>query len=182
MTPDVAKAVSDLCVRCGLCCSGAIFDHGNLQPEEAEKWGRRGFTITSIPAKGDDGLRDAFAMPCQHLAGTVCSRYQQDRPAVCSSFFCKLATALADGSKSAAEAHALVAEANAKLAALRPYLEPEESWPVARARWRALEQQPHARGSVNTPDHARFRVRMAALNIWLNRHFHKKSGQSTPLF
>lgn len=116
-------------------------------------------------------------MLCRYLAGTACSRYQLDRPAVCSSFFCKLAQAVADGSKDEATAHALVAEADAKLAALRPHLKADESWPAARARWRGLEALP-----TRDPADARFRVMMAALNIWLNRHFRKESGASTPMF
>lgn len=177
MTPATATIVSDLCIKCGICCSGELFDHANLRPGEAAILEPEGFAVGTTSDEPHGTVREIFHLPCQHLAGSLCSRYELGRPAVCSSFFCKLAGALANGDVTEAEAHQHVTQTKAKLAALRPFMKADETWPQMRQRWRDSEAAPSGGA-----DEARFRVMMTALNIWLNRHFRKNKAKQPPMF
>ncbi|MFO0747801.1 MAG: YkgJ family cysteine cluster protein [Myxococcota bacterium] len=84
MTASQAK---DLCLACGLCCDGTIFDVARV--DEAE-----------LPALTRLGIRTAtrafgpvLVQPCVALDGTRCTVYG-DRPHTCRAFRCNLLIAL----------------------------------------------------------------------------------------
>ena len=80
----------EICVKCGLCCDGTLFDNAVLQIGEDG----------NLPEKiqqqyGRNGDYEYFKLPCAYFQGT-CTIYDQKRAFVCSAFRCQL---LADFSK-----------------------------------------------------------------------------------
>jgi Fe-S-cluster containining protein len=74
---------SDLCLDCGLCCTGALFIFAMVKPDELLPLQELGLEPTSA-----DGL-PAFRLPCQAHQSGKCSIYEK-RPGICRRFKCKL--------------------------------------------------------------------------------------------
>ncbi len=75
-----------LCLSCGLCCDGTLFDNVQLGPgDDAKKLKALGLPVTDTRTKPPISL---FAQPCAALcADRTCGRYA-DRPGQCRSFEC----------------------------------------------------------------------------------------------
>jgi uncharacterized protein len=160
--------VSELCIECGMCCSGAVYPSANLRRDEVEQAQAKEFQV--IAALADEPQEYAFALPCHYLAGTACTIYGQWRPRVCAEFFCSLAIGLGQGKVSAVEAGAKVQTAHDLQAQIKPLLEAGETWNAANARWNA--------GMSNwpvVPEVARFHLLMTTFNLYLDRHFRRPS-------
>ena len=73
-----------LCVECGLCCGGAVFDDVEL------KDGREALTVEclGLEIEEEDGAY-FLIQPCRALKGTQCGIYEH-RPECCRSFECLL--------------------------------------------------------------------------------------------
>ena len=83
---DASSASSDICLACGLCCSGALFD---LVPLDADEIARaRGLRLPVIQTPHVDG----FAVPCPELHDRACAIYTGDatdrRPRMCGVYVC----------------------------------------------------------------------------------------------
>ncbi len=163
------ETVSSLCVDCGLCCSGAIYDHANHEADEDALVRSLGMKL--IPVK--DGQEQAIALPCPQLDGSACSVYGQRRPKICGSFFCKLARALDAGETDFAAASSKVASAKVLLEQIEPFLEPGETINAARRRWREQSGEEWRK----SPASARFHLLMTSLNLLLDRHFRREGQQ-----
>ena len=159
-----ASGVS-LCTRCGLCCSGVIFDYVPVEQDERAGLTDLGFEIL------EDGEEAKFPQPCRMFSGSLCSIYAE-RPAACRKFQCKVLRRYHDGSIAEEEAFFLIEAAKSLVEKLKPQLEEGESVASARKRWR-LERQRVVEGgaSAMSPDQARFHLNMASLNIFLDKHF-----------
>lgn len=81
---------SDLCLQCGLCCSGALFSRAPLAAEEAERCYSLG--LSRYEHRGAPW----FGLPCTRLDGTRCTIYE-GRPAVCRTFRCRVLRRFEDG-------------------------------------------------------------------------------------
>jgi hypothetical protein len=73
-----------ICIKCGLCCDGTLFEHAALQA------GEHG----SLPEKIEDNYRklkdeEVFLLPCHYFDGK-CTIYDQKKAVVCSAFRCQL--------------------------------------------------------------------------------------------
>lgn len=159
--------LSEICVTCGFCCSGVLYDQAPVEKDEADFARSIGFDIELRP--GPERGRQKFRQPCPHLCGTACSIYRQRRPKICSRFFCELAAKFGRGDISQAESLDKVRQAQKLLRAIEPLLLPGETWPMARARWFA------GRNKVpEDPRAAEFQVLMTALNLFLDRNFRKE--------
>nr|WP_295927019.1 hypothetical protein [uncultured Dyadobacter sp.] len=79
---DNENEVSDLCVSCGMCCDGTLFEKGAIRNEKD-----RG--IADNLEMGTFELHDKlfFKMPCCHFS-SCCTIYESLRPNICSDFFC----------------------------------------------------------------------------------------------
>ena len=89
-----------LCLSCGLCCDGTMFEVGAITPEEARRYGDR------VNVSGDGKY---LALPCPSLDGCKCNTYL-DRPGVCSEFKCLVLASLDRGLITDAAAHESIAE------------------------------------------------------------------------
>lgn len=81
-----------LCVACGLCCSGVLFKDVELQPgDDAAELESLGIELQRLKTK------TRFPQPCVAL-GTDCRcRIYQDRPKRCRDFDCALLKAAQEG-------------------------------------------------------------------------------------
>lgn len=87
-----------LCLSCGMCCDGTMFEVAAITPEEAARFeGRLHLT--------DD--RQHLRLPCPALDGCRCTTYL-DRPKVCGAFKCLVLASLDSGEITDAEAHAAI--------------------------------------------------------------------------
>jgi len=104
MTSETAAAASRLCLSCGLCCDGTLFQIVRMQPEDS-------------PAKlAALGLRmrhraEEYWMeqPCAALKRLCCTVYDQ-RPMRCRKFHCQQLTRLAGGEIDEGDALVLIAD------------------------------------------------------------------------
>jgi hypothetical protein len=90
-----------LCLTCGLCCDGTMFENVEVTPEEAARLEGR------VNLSAD---RTKLVQGCRALEGCKCGVYE-DRPAKCRSFSCFLLASLEAGNITEQEAREGVAEA-----------------------------------------------------------------------
>jgi len=72
----------NICIHCGLCCDGTLFNHARIKETEPLETGYSFQTFTQ--------KHRAFKLPCSYLKDKVCSIYDHRPYAVCESFRCKL--------------------------------------------------------------------------------------------
>ncbi len=111
--PGTESAASRLCVTCGLCCNGVMFQIVKLQPGESPK---------ALAALGLKVKRGAFAQPCAALDGLRCSIYA-DRPTRCRLFECKQLKRVEAEEITEASALAAIREVQRRVAELNGLLE-----------------------------------------------------------
>lgn len=150
-----------ICVQCGMCCDGTLFDSAPLTTEEAAGGRSAGIKVEKIQGE------EAFAMPCGQLAGTLCRIYE-NRPKTCRAFRCATLEALEGGEISRSEALRRIRDAKDALAAVGERLPPGATVVDAR-RWRRKK----AEGRVDavpeaTPD---LLLALGVLDIILDTRF-----------
>lgn len=116
---------SELCTRCGLCCTGALHDTAKLDADEVV-----GATALGLPVV--DRESPCFALPCPKLEGTLCGIYG-NRPRVCGRYRCGLLQKLEAGDVSFEAAAAKVDSAQGLVARVRDLAPPGMTLPHARA-------------------------------------------------
>ena len=72
----------NICILCGFCCDGTLFNHARIKENELVK---TGYAFEILIKENP-----AFRLPCPYLKNRVCSIYNQRPYAVCESFRCKL--------------------------------------------------------------------------------------------
>ncbi len=80
-SPEAEQAI---CIACGFCCDGTLFENANLQP--GEKGNLPEFIEQAWFKKGD---KEAFKLPCLYFKGK-CSIYNQKKAHICSAYRCKV--------------------------------------------------------------------------------------------
>ena len=89
---------SPMCLECGLCCNGALFEQGELRPgDNAAALESLGVRIRPNRAGAFRATR--FDQPCGAFDGCRCKAYSQ-RPAYCRAFECLLLKQLENGTLS----------------------------------------------------------------------------------
>ena len=78
------KAEQAICVTCGFCCDGTLFDHAVLQPGEK---GNLPEYMERSYFKNEKG--EYFRLPCEYF-NENCSIYDQKKAHICSAFRCQL--------------------------------------------------------------------------------------------
>src|SRR5687768_17245006 len=132
MPPPVSDDVSTLCISCGLCCSGALFDRARAQPGEIDRMKALGLEVFA------DSKADRLRLPCAMLQGTACSIYEE-RFTVCRTFECRTLKAAKSGEIGFNAARDIIAEAKARLARVA---EADLGFLQADARHRTFRQGP----------------------------------------
>lgn len=83
-------AEQKICIDCGFCCDGTLFDYAVLEKEEK---GNLPEKIESQYRK--EGEKELFSLPCAYFGGK-CTIYDQKKARVCSSFRCQLLKNVSD--------------------------------------------------------------------------------------
>ena len=77
-----------LCLACGLCCDGTLFDGVQLEPgDDAKKLKALGLPVATFRAKQPISR---FAQPCAALCGDRTCRLYANRPRQCRTFECRV--------------------------------------------------------------------------------------------
>lgn len=106
----MASPAEDLCLSCGLCCDGSVFDAVSMHDDDAPVLdGLLGVETRVAPGApaGQGGVR-FFRQACAQLgADGACGCYAV-RPVMCRRFTCKLQRRLEAGVVSREDAHEIV--------------------------------------------------------------------------
>ena len=108
--------MSELCLSCGLCCSGLLFSRASVHAEEIEGLAAVGIRVQRYHEKGD-----AFPLPCVAHRNGCCSVYES-RPEVCRKYRCELLKDVDAGRTSLAKAHEVVATTKGLIGAIEKHL------------------------------------------------------------
>lgn len=104
MTSETAAAASRLCLACGLCCDGTLFQIVRMQPEDSPaELGALGLRMRH---RGEDFWME---QPCAALKRLCCTVYEK-RPVRCRKFHCQQLTRLAAGEIDEGDALAVIAD------------------------------------------------------------------------
>lgn len=99
----------DLCLACGLCCSGELFPFVEIEPEEARRIAARRLPLH------DEGRR--LQQPCPAFDGRC--RIYEERPRKCADYACDVLAAVEAGTMTLADAAALIDRARAMARSVR---------------------------------------------------------------
>jgi hypothetical protein len=80
-----------ICISCGLCCDGTLFQHAHLNAGE-----RDGLPEKMRSAWFSEGEKEYFRLPCGYFGGK-CTIYDKHKANVCSSYRCQLLRDFAEG-------------------------------------------------------------------------------------
>ena len=142
-----------LCLKCGLCCDGTMFQVVAVTPEEAAR----------LEGKVDlTADRTKLVQGCRALEGCKCGVYLE-RPAVCRAFKCLALSSLDEGKITEAQAHEAIDEVLSRRTAVAELLGVED---VHRAVELARKQVGAGTASEEVSDALR-RLRQALLIMQL---------------
>lgn len=160
----------NICVGCGICCDGHLFDHVPLAEGEEGLCADLGLAVEP----GESTAR--FAQPCACFASGSCTVYDR-RPTTCRTFRCRLLRNVEKGRVTTQEAQAVIAKVRAFdwFGAIWPQLEPLAPGAVGRVAKRLAAALETITASADPADlrrqHGPALVRAAALDHLLNLHF-----------
>ena len=169
---------SDLCLACGLCCNGVLFDQGVLLPTEFNLAHEIGLTILA----GDDNEMPTFRMPCPCFQQGRCSTYRK-RPEACGRYRCDLLQALKTQEIDLDAALEQVAQAKALIAEIELLIEDtnvsesaNETMGEAMSIWQRAQQFAkrhglHLHSTEFTRSFPQIQLKISALYLLCDRHF-----------
>lgn len=176
--PVITDPEQSLCVRCGLCCNGTIFEWARVfEDDDLTRLTAERFVLLATPENS------RFALPCHHQQGRVCSIYRQWRPQICHTFRCALLRRLAAGEVAWDEAHAIIERTVALAERIEMQLpapgdHERKSLKARMAAWRAAQS---AAGVDVQRAFAPLLLDYASLQRLLDRHFRLKAAGKPPV-
>lgn len=107
MTNMIIQAqLSEICVKCGMCCDGTLFSRATIKDEADEKLAQSFGLETFTSSVG----KRSFKLPCHHFE-RCCTVYDKTRPSVCCTYFCKPLREVQQGSSDVIEARKIIEKA-----------------------------------------------------------------------
>ena len=161
--PAQSEEESSICLKCGLCCDGTLFDFATLQEPEVHLFPPN--QRLDNPASDESAL--AFALPCQHFRSQTCTVYP-DRPDACRVFACRVLADFRNGTKTKAHCLAIIDDALGTRNRIDALLEVGGLAPSAR-RSVVAQMLKDARAGGTLP--ATGAVEAVAFERFLDRHF-----------
>lgn len=154
------QAAERLCLDCGLCCNGVLFDQVVLQPADQ---------IAALSARGlKIKKRQFFHQPCTALCGSLCQIYAH-RPTRCRVFECRQFQQVATGGLSEHEARERIAEVRAAVAGIERLLTSSDlDNPRKSLAQRAATVQAHVQDEALATE---LEAQMTSLRSLLAEHF-----------
>lgn len=168
-TIPVTSNDANICVGCGLCCDGTLFDWAPLRADDD----RSGPIFEHGARVGDRD--DSFHLPCTSVVDGRCQIYELERPHVCGAFFCDLHRAVESGGVAYEDAARIVEDTIRHRDVVRNGLESalgrplDTSLAVAFAEFGRLPAEDRA-------VHQELLIDYAALRLRLTKHFSEKLG------
>ncbi len=141
----------ELCLSCGLCCKGMLFDHAAIETDETELVNQLG--LNPYQKKVD---YDAFSLPCPRFKDSKCTIYAQ-RPRICGDYQCKLLNGYLQGEISFGESIELVRKAISLMEAIYQHIGGDPSKSIWKQIRNFLELQVR---SVNSEESRRINARL----------------------
>jgi uncharacterized protein len=117
-----AAQAGELCMACGLCCTGHLFIWVKLKPSELGPAERLGMQVSR-----SDPTQRGFSQPCPLWKGLCTIHETPQYPRACRAYRCKLLKQLMAEEVTLPEAHAVVGQAQAMIASLDAVLPPSGS-------------------------------------------------------
>jgi uncharacterized protein len=162
---------SSLCLSCGLCCDGSLFERARLQPGEESFAAELGLTVLSV-----SGQKPRFELPC-HLFQGCCSIYDQTRPRVCGAFKCKLLIKYENGAITLADGLGKIRHARAMQSELTGLLPAAADGTISLAK---VKRQMQALSQVSADErraNIQFLLLAAKYEMLLRTHFLRQSSK-----
>lgn len=161
-------AASRLCLACGMCCNGVLFQIVRLQAEDsARDLEKLGMALSRKKTE------PYFNQPCRFLDNCTCQIYTQ-RPSRCRQFECRQIVALAGGDTTEAEVGEVIQAIHRQVGRVTELLGEQELPPESGGRPLPLiERCRDALRRGNEDDAARLAElerEARALNAMLNQH------------
>ena len=161
---EIAAAASRLCLACGLCCNGVLFQIVRLQPGDSVK------QLEALGLKLNRKKHEPyFRQPCRLLNDCTCTQYAA-RPSRCRLFECELLRRLAENAVSESYARQCIDEARRQVAEVECRLlelgNAEVQLPLMERYLQVLE--------ADTPGLQPLIAEMNGLNALLNEHFRRE--------
>jgi uncharacterized protein len=175
--PVITDPAQGLCVQCGLCCDGTIFERARVFPEDdLVQLEANGFILLTITE------RRGFALPCHYQQGRVCTVYQQWRPTICHTFRCALLRRFDAGEISLIEARARIERAVALTERIQAQLpaQREHERKALKQRMAAWQQAQTAAGVDVQRSFAPLLLDFVSLQRILDLHFRVKAENVEP--
>lgn len=158
MMSDAIPGSSELCMRCGMCCDGTIYDTVAIHVEDHALLKAAGLPLSP------EGDRYEMPQPCRALSDKLCTIYK-GRPGTCRRYACEVLRRLEAGEISAVRAGELVDTALAAAAAVAEHALPHEDRVAQRHRWQ--------RQCDDWQGDPVFHLRMMALNQLIDKEFRR---------
>ena len=174
---SAVSPAQSLCLACGLCCDGTLFDWARLHPADDDA-SLSAANIVPIMEKG----QRRFTLPCQHHQNRCCVIYAGWRPKICGAYECKLLKQVGHGTLSQEQALAIIertlshkAEVKAHLLALAGTAEQG-----LRELFRTVKNvTPNSPSPSSANQRARALLNFVALQVQLDRYFRDQKPVKT---
>lgn len=183
ITDMSVKTVEQLCLACGLCCDGTLFDHVQLGPvDDAKKLKMLGLPVAGSRSQ-PPGFR--FVQPCAALCADRTCRLYADRPLQCRDFECGVFKEAKAGRISHAAARRLVKKARSQADNIRRLLhalgDTEENRPLGE-RFRRMQRRMESTITDEAANHtfAELGLAVHAFNLLAHEQFYTKADALKP--
>jgi hypothetical protein len=159
-----ASEATELCLACGLCCTGHLFSWVRLKAVELTPLEKLGLNVIR-----NDPRQRGFAQPCPMWNGK-CTIYNSPHyPRGCNSYKCKLLRELLDESVSLPKALRTVKRAKEKIKVVEKYLPASKSVSFRERMVKRLERI-NSSASLDARD-AGFQSKAAELLYYFDKQF-----------
>ena len=170
--PAEAANGSELCLSCGLCCSGALYSHAKIDPDEIDHARRLGLPVEPFSE------RFRFRLPCPLHRDDACSIYEARRPQVCYAYQCDLLKNYRIGTISRESGLRIVRRARDLQAAVVAKMPAGCSFnELSQMLARDWDSGSGPLGSIEMRQaHAGFFLALASMRLYLLKHFDKSKA------
>jgi len=159
-----ADEATELCLACGLCCTGHLFSWVRLKATELTPLEKLGLKVIR-----NDPRQRGFTQPCPMWTGNCTIYDHHDYPRGCDSYKCKLLRELLDESVELDQALRVVKQAKAKIRSLERLLPASKQ---VGFRERVIEQIEHLndKAELNSVE-TKFQVKASDLLDYFEKRF-----------